>query len=70
MRTILRPNSQLTGKNTGNFNGAGQASCRKMLPDSALTGKQGFQRRIKTGNDQGRNRECGFPDTGCLLWIR
>jgi hypothetical protein len=57
MRTILPPNSLLTGKNTGNFDGSGLAPCRKALPDSTLAGEQCLQRRIETGNDQGRNRE-------------
>jgi hypothetical protein len=52
------PNSLLTGKNTGKFDGQGRAPGRKVLPDSTLAGEQCCPRRIKTGNYQGRNREC------------
>jgi hypothetical protein len=65
MRNILPGlNCLLTGKNTGNFDGSGQVPGRKALQDSTLAREQRFQRRIETGNDQGRNREYGFPDTG------
>ena len=54
---LSAPNSLLTGKDTGNFDGSGRAPCRKAWPDSTLAGEQCLQRRIETGNDQGRNRD-------------
>ena len=63
VRTLLRPNSLLTGKNTGNIRFRAVSLRDKSRGTSALAKKSGSQERIGTGNDQGANRDWKFPET-------